>query len=345
MSTEQQRATIVDVAKRAGVSVGTVSRVLNHATGPSETRRKVLDAVDALGYVPNHVARSLKRRSTEQIAFVVPDIANPVYVAMAKAVQGVARDRGYRLSLISTADTRGEEEFALASLEQRRVDGVILCSLKPTSRLLHLLERAHERVCVIGRVPDEAPIDNVRVDSAAGAAMAVQHLLDAGRQAVGFINGDPDTVPATFRRQGFDRAMAHNNLEADADLAIDAEFTMTGGYGAVDALLARKPDLDALFCANDVIALGALRRLAERGIEVPGRIAVVGMDDIELSRISTPTLSSVSLLADRRGAIAADLLFQRLTRDGDEEEAQKITVTPRLLPRESSTDYVRQDRP
>ena len=339
----QKRATIVDVAKRAGVSIGTVSRIVNTQAGPEATRRRVMDAIAELDYVPNHVARSLKRRSTEQIALVVPDIANPVYVAMAKAIQQEAKERGYRLSLMSTDDSPSEEEFALDSLEQRRVDGLIICSLKPTRKLVERLEGARSRVCVVGRVPQEAQVDNVRVDSTGGAQAAVQHLLDGGRRTIGFINGSPGTVPAEARAAGYRRALEENGLHVEEDLIVQGEFSMAGGYRSVDPLLDRQGDLDAIFCANDVIALGALRRLRELGIGVPSQVALVGMDDIELGKISTPTLSTVSLLAEERGRLAAELLLERLMGDVP-EEPRKVTVMPRLIVRESSTDYIRSDR-
>ncbi len=344
MSDKQKRATIVDVATRAGVSIGTVSRVVNTQAGPEATRRRVLDAIADLDYVPNHVARSLKRRSTEQIALVVPDIANPVYVAMAKTIQRQAKERGFRLSLMSANDDPGGEEFALDSLEQMRVDGLIICSLKPTRKLVERLERVRGRVCVVGSVPEEARVDNVRVDSTGGAQEAVQHLLDSGRRRIGFINGAPGTVPAGTRSLGYRRALEENGLRVDEALIVNGEFSMAGGYRSVDRLLAGHDELDAIFCANDVIAFGAMRRLRELGIGVPSQVALVGMDDIDLAKISTPTLSTVSLLAEERGRLAAEMLLERLL-GGAAEEPRKVTVTPRLIVRESSTDYIRHEVP
>jgi LacI family transcriptional regulator len=331
VATAEKRVTIVDVARHAGVSIGTVSRVLNNASCPAATRERVQDAVAALNYVPNHAAQSLKRQTTEQIALVIPDIANPVYVAMSKAVQQTAKSRGYRLVLVSTDENASEEEHALRSLEHRHADGLIL----------KLVSRARQKVCVIGYLPDDAPVDNVRVDSASGAAMAVQHLIDQGRSRIGFINGTAGTVPAASRSRGFERALFDNRIPLDPGLVVHADFTMTGGYQAAARLLEAEPGIDALFCANDVIALGALRRLRELGRDVPGEIAVVGMDDIELGKVSTPTLTSVTLLASERGRIAAELLLERIKGGATPDEPRKVTVMPRLIVRESSTDYIR----
>lgn len=153
MSQRSQKVTIVDVAQLAGVSIGTVSRVLNNVGSTPETRRRVHEAVEALDYVPNHAAQSLKRQSTQQIAIVIPDIANPVYVAMAKAVQQTAQAKGYSLSLVSTDGNSGEEEHALQNLQRRHVDGLILCSLRPTAKLVRALEASRSRVCMIGSLP------------------------------------------------------------------------------------------------------------------------------------------------------------------------------------------------
>lgn len=337
-----RKTTIVDVAQRAGVSIGTVSRVLNNAPSRPETRQRVYEAVEALKYVPNHAAQSLKRQSTEQIAIVIPDIANPVYVAMAKAVQQAAKLKGYGLSLISTEENSREEEYALRSLERRHVDGLIICSLRPTAALLRKLEAARTRVCVIGSLPQDAGVDNVRVDSERGAAQAVQHLIEQGKQRIAFINGITGTVPAEARRRGYERAHFDNHLTLDPDLSASSDFTMLGGYGAAGALLERRPDLDAIFCANDVMALGALRRLRDLGKRVPEDIALVGMDDIELAKVSTPTLTTVALLAGERGRIAAELLFDRIQGENAEWEPQVVTVTPQLIIRESSSPIVRE---
>lgn len=339
MAKAQETATIIDVAARAGVSIGTVSRVSNNVgNARPETLQRVREAMTALNYVPNHVARSLKRQTTEQIELVIPDIANPVYVSMAKAVQQTAKERGYRLSLISTDDNPVEEALAVKSLKQQHVDGLIICSLRITPRFVSEVQSAARKICVIGQMPAESSVDNVRVDSASGAALAVNHLAEQGHQRIAFINGTANTVPAEARQKGYTRGLIENHLTYDPSLVIHTDFTMSGGYTAVDALLDKHLKVDALFCASDIMALGALRRLQELKIRVPKDVAVIGMDDIELGKVSSPTLTSISLLAGERGRVAAQLLLERLA--DPELEARKVTVMPRLVARESSTGYV-----
>ncbi len=336
------RATIVDVARKAGVSIGTVSRVLNKAPTRPETLQRVMRAVEELAYVPNHAAQSLKRQAVEQIGIVVPDIANPVYVAMAKAAQQAAKERGYSLSFMSTEDNPSEELGAIRNIERRHVDGLIFCSLRPTSELARVLTRLRDRVSVIGRPPEGARIDSVQVDSAAGVRQAVWHLAGQGRQRLAFINGPTGTVPADTRARGFAQAVAQNHLELNSALMLNADFTMTGGYAATSQLLSGGHDFDGIFCANDVMALGALRRLQEAGVSVPAEVAVIGVDDTEYGRLSTPTLSTVSLQAAERGRLAAEMLLRRITHDEPDPETHTVTVAPRLIIRESSGTSTRQ---
>lgn len=344
MSQRSKKVTIVDVARLAGVSIGTVSRVLNNVGSTPETRRRVQKAVETLDYVPNHAAQSLKRQSTRQIAIVIPDIANPVYVAMAKAVQETAKAKGYSLSLISTDGNSSEEEHALENLQRRHVDGLIICSLRPTAKLVRELEAARSRVCMVGSLPEGSEVDNVRVDSATGAVQAVQHLIDQGKYTIAFINGTAGTVPAEARRKGYERALFENQRPVDPSLSISSDFTMAGGYTAAKTLLERNPDIDAVFCANDVMALGALRCLREQGRRVPEDVALVGMDDIDLARVTTPTLTTVTLMASERGRLAAELLFGRLESEDADGETRSVKVMPRLVVRESSTSYVIQQK-
>lgn len=337
-------ATIRDVAQHAGVSAGTVSRVLNGATAPEETRRRVAAAVRALGYVPNHAARSLKRQATEQIALVIPDVANPVYVQMATSVQRVAAERGYQLSLVSTHNGATDERTILRGLHRRQLDGMVLVSLRPGPVLLEQIRDAAERLCLIGSFPDDLAVDAVRVDSAAGVDMAVAHLVEGGRRRIAMVNGTPDTVPAERRAAGFLDAFLTRGLEVPSDRMVAGDFTTPSGYRAVDELLTRVPDVDAIFCANDAMAIGVLRRLRELGRDVPDDVAVVGMDDIDMAAMTAPTLTSVSLRAEERGRLAAELLLERL--GATEPVAHRVVhVRPALVVRESSTRHTVLEAP
>lgn len=336
---QASKVTIKEVAKLAGVSVGTVSRVINNASNcPPATRERVLQAIKALNYIPNQLARNLKKQTTDNIGFVVPDIANPTYVNMAKTIQETAKAARYRLSLMSTDASVQEEIDALKSLQYKHVDGLILVSLAPSARLLQAIRQTKGPVVAIGNFPDDSGIDNVRVDSAAGVIKAIDHLIGQARQHIAFINGTRNTVPATSRMRGYCAGLQKHHLPYREKLLAQGDFTMQGGYAAMRALLERDVTFDALFCASDLMAFGALRALSEIGMNVPDDVAVIGMDDIELSKVATPTLTSVSLLAAERGRLAAELLIERIRHP--ERPPQLVTVHPRLIIRESSTDYI-----
>jgi LacI family transcriptional regulator len=337
MTVRAKTVTILDVARRAGVSAGTVSRVLNRADVPVVTRRRVLAAVAELGYVPNHAARSLKRRTSEQIALVIPDVGNPVYVQMAKSVQRVAAESGYQLSLVSTENGAVDERRLLDGLRQQRLDGMVLVSLRPGAGLLRQIRVEAPRLCLIGSFPDDLPVDAVRVDSGQGVRLGMDHLLDAGRRRIAMVNGTPGTVPARRRAQGYRDALLQAASPFRPELVVDGDFSIQSGYRAVDELLAARPD--AVFCANDMMALGVLRRLRELGRDVPGEIAVVGMDDVDMAAMASPTLTTVSLRAEERGRLATEMLLERLAGDGS-LAPRAINVQPALVIRESSTAHV-----
>ncbi|MDF1523158.1 MAG: substrate-binding domain-containing protein, partial [Trueperaceae bacterium] len=211
----------------------------------------------------------------------------------------------------------------------------IVCSLHVGQSLVRSVTEHASSVCVIGGLPLDCPVDNVRLDSVRGVALAVEHLVGSGRRRIAFVNGTPGTVPHDVRDHGYRQALAQAGIAYDERSVASGDFTMAGGYEAVDGLLATGVAFDALFCANDTMALGAMRRLQELGVSVPRQVAVVGMDDIEAARMSTPTLTTVSLLARERGRIACELLLRRLS-GGAPAEPEKITVLPKLIQRESS---------
>lgn len=327
--------TINTIAERAGVSIASVSRVLNGLPTRQETIRKVMTAAEELGYVRNAVARSLKSRRTNQVAFAMADIGNPVYLAMVRQIQPVLKAAGYRLVLHSTDAIAADEIDVLHSLGERYVDGLIMSPLRVTDAHLEMLAAARAPVVIIGSVPDGTRVDNVRADSRTGVKLALDHLHALGRRRVGLVNGPPDTVPGASRGAAYVEALETLGLPYDADLVEVGDFYRAEGARAAAALLARRPDVDALMCANDLIALGALDVLRAAGRRVPEDVAVVGMDDTDLAAASWPSLTSVSLGSAERGKAAAELLLDRLQHG--EREPRLVTVPPRLVVRASTS--------
>ncbi|MBA0051007.1 LacI family transcriptional regulator [Streptomyces sp. AJS327] len=333
--------TIVSIAERAGVSIASVSRVLNGQVVRPETEARVRAAAAELGYVPNAVARSLKGGHTRQLTFAMPDIGNPVYVAMVREIQAVTKAAGYRLLLHSTDAVVDDEIAVVRSLADRTSDGLILCPIRVAPEHTEALAAAAGPVVVIGSPPDGAPVDCVRADSVTGAGLAVRHLAEEGRRRIAFVNGPPDTVPGRNRSAGYRSALAELGLAYDAALETTTAFGVDEGARAAGDLLDARPDIDAFFCANDQLALGAARSLHARDVRIPRDIAVAGMDDTSLARAAWPPLTSVDLGSARRGGLAAGMLLDRLATEGgpsrEELPPRRVTVPPRLVVRASTT--------
>ncbi len=329
-----EHPTLVQVAALAGVSVASASRALSGASASPRMVEAVRRAAAELGYLPDAAARSLKVRRTEQLAFVVADLGNPVYVAMMRAIEGTVRSAGYRLVVSATGAAPDIEIEVIRGLNRGYADGLIISPLRITDEVIAEIQRVRVPVVVIGTLPNSVPIDNVRANSARGIGHAVTHLVEGGRKAIAFVNGPEDTVPGAARAKGYRRAMGAAGMRIHEYQAVSAsDFTHDAGDKAAAALLGRfRPD--ALICANDLLAIGAMRALRSAGLQIPTDVAVVGVDDTELAELATPALTSVSLGSEERGRIAASMLLDRL-RERD-RPPQRASVPSRLVVRASS---------
>ena len=331
---EADPPTLTTVARLANVSIASASRVINGIKTNPETLERVTAAAEAVGYVPNAAARSLRSRRTGQIAFAMPDVANPVYTTMVSSIQQVARAHGSRLILHSTDGDVGDELGFLADLKQRYVDGLILCSLQFTDAHAEAIASAVVPVAVIGTPTKGAKVDTVAPNSRAGAAQAVRHLHGNGRRRIAFVNGPEQTAPGAARKLGYHDALRACGLERDdALIEVASDFErIEPGREAVERLLERTTP-DAIFCANDLLALGALAALRAAGLEVPRDVALVGMDNTNLSAVTSPPLTTVDLGSAERARIAAELLLARI--EHPNRRPRNIVIEPQLVVRES----------
>src|SRR5262245_31991285 len=264
------------VAARAGVSIASVSRVLNGLATSDDVRANVLRAVAELDYVPDAVARSLKVGRTNQVALAVADVGNPVYVSMMHAITDVLGAAGHRLVIASTGANADDQLDLLASVNHGYCDGLILIPLRITDELVAALQATRQAVVVIGSLPPSVDVDNVRANSAAGVGLALDHLRTTGRRRVAFVNGPVDTVPGTARLAGYLQHSAELGLVTSAELQVEAsDFTYDAGAPAIERLLSQATP-DAVLCANDLLAVAALNVLRRRNLAVPDDIAVVG---------------------------------------------------------------------
>lgn len=269
-----------------------------------------------------------------QLGFAVGDIANPVYVEMMRSIEELTTEAGFRLVLHSTGSDPLIEIGLVEGLGRNYVDGLILSPLRITPELLRALRATSVPVVIIGSLTEDEPLDAVRADSRRGAALAVEHLAAVGRRSIGLLNGDQTTVPGAARQEGYRAGIEAVGMRYDQKLvAVGGAFTYASGHAAAIELFGRAHP-DAIFCASDLIAVGAMRALADLGFSVPRDVAVVGMDDTELARMSTPALSSVSLGSAERARLAARLLLERLA--DPRLPPRHHTVSPHLFIRESS---------
>lgn len=331
----RRRPTVVEVAAHAGVSIASVSRVLNGKLVRPDTTDRVRSAVAELGYRPDATGRSLKLGARQQIALAVDDIGNPVYTEMMRGVQDGLATSGAQL-LLSSAGHDPDDLLALVqSLSRGYADGLIISPLRRSPALVQALVGAPVPVVLIGDLGADTPLDRVRVDSASAVRMAHRHLRETGRRRIAFVNGPDDTAPGQARRKGFRRAAIESG-DPEGPVIVADGFTVADGERAwptVAALRGRQRP-DAVIAANDLLALGIMRAALTSRRRVPASLAVVGIDDTEFARIVSPSLTSVSLRARERGRIAAGLLLDRMAAPA--APPRTVSVTPSLVIRESS---------
>ncbi len=324
------RVTIETVAAEAGVSVTTVSHVFSgHRPVGEATRLRVVQVAKRLGYRPNAVAKSLRLSRTDTVMLIIPDITNPFYPALARGAQDVLRRAGYHSLLCNTDADEDEERSFLDEAVARRVDGVIFMGFRvPPADLLAFADVGLP-VVNLGAPPGGGAVDSVRFDDRNSARDATAFLLDRASGAVGHIGGNPGAPVAEERLAGFRQAYAERGLVPEPDLVVETEFTRSGGAEGMRRLLARTEPPTAVFCANDLIAIGALDVLAARGLRVPEQVAIVGCDDIEAAAMVTPALTTVRLPADEIGITSAKLLLARM--DGSYRGPGRHIVIPHEL--------------
>jgi LacI family transcriptional regulator len=329
------KVTIADVAKQAGVSTMTVSRVLNGRGEISEeTRERVQSVIDRLSYRPSSLARNLKTQRTHTIGLIVPDITNPFFPEIVRGAEDIAAEEGFAVILCNTVRNPERERKALILLEDKRVDGLILCSSGlPDDELIPLLKQ-QSAVVVFDRVLDKAVAGTVKIDDVYGAISATNHLLQIGRQRLAFLAGPGYYLGSEQRRYGFRVALETRGFKPDPELEVACEPDETGGLEATKLLLEKDPTIDGIFCFNDLVALGALRACSELGIKVPEQIAIVGFDDIRLASLTTPQLSTLQVDKLKLGQVMVQMLLERM-RDAATARSEYL-IRPHLVVRQSA---------
>ncbi|MEU6786496.1 LacI family DNA-binding transcriptional regulator [Nonomuraea angiospora] len=331
-----RRPDIAAVAAAAGVSVTTVSHVLSGRRPVSaRTRAKVEAVIDELGYRPNPSARSLRTDRSESIALIVPDLTNPFYPLVAAGLQDVLMSSGYLLSVTDAALPSRALPEVVRHVLARRVDGIVLATYGATDQDIDKIAKSGTKLVRLGGRFRAEFGDIVRADDTSGVHDIVSHLIDRGYQRIAFLNGEPHAHPSQIRLEGYERAMREAGRPIQPELIHSGTFTRAGGVEGARILLSRSPRPDALVCANDLIAVGALDVTRQLGLSVPGDVAVTGYDDIEAASLITPALTTVLNPAREIGRTCARLLLDRLAGEYD-DTAREIVLAHRLIVRDSS---------
>jgi LacI family transcriptional regulator len=306
------RVTIAHVASRAGVSPTTVSHVLSgkRVVGAA-TRRTVLDAIKELGYRPNHVARNLRTRQSHMIAVVVPDITNPFYAVVTRGLADAVDAAGYGTYVCNTDGNHERERKFFADVMDRGADGIVFASGETASEITFGPADYNTPIICIGDHLDHPLCDAVIPDDEAGSQAAAAFLAERGYQRIGMIQGPPKYGVA--RTAGFRSAMRAARRQVPAKLLVRGDWTRKGGYQAMKTLMALPKPPDAVFCANDLMAIGALDVAHELGLDIPSDLAIVGFDDVDAATIVSPTLTTVRNPAYEAGSTAGDLLMSRMS--------------------------------
>ena len=324
--------TIKDVAAKAGVSVATISRVLN-GKGPVRpaTGRRVLATAKALHYVPHAAARSLSTRTTHTIGLLLPDLHGEFFSEVIRGIDGAARRRGYHL-LVSGFHSERAEMTAMLEAVRGRVDGLIV--MAPDRDALMTADEV-AAIPVVRLNSGQGYATSINIDNFGGAVAMVNHLASRGHHRIAFIRGPEHNADAAERLRGYRAAMRRLHTEP---MEYAGDFTEEGGYSAAREIVRHKPLPNAIFAANDSMAIGALRALREASVRVPEEVALAGFDDIPIARYVTPALTTVNVEIAELGRRAFEMLLDEIVANSSHQRREKFPT--RLVVRESCGTHV-----
>ncbi len=335
-----RNASVKDVAAAAGVSLGTVSNVLNRPDRVSpDTRERVLKAMADLGFVRNESARQLRAGSSRTLAYVMLDASNPFFTDVAAGIDTAAESVDLSLVLCNSRNSPAREQAHLALLEQQRVQGVLITPVDPDSPTLDELARRGTPVVVVDRTRADQSFCSVAVDDVLGGRLAIEHLVDRGHTRVAYVAGPPELGQVRDRWQGAREAWAAAGLPPEDLVQVSiAALTVAEGREAGQRLAGipgkRRPT--AAFCANDLVALGLLQQAIGSGVRVPDDLAIVGYDDIDFAAAAAVPLTSVRQPRQELGLTAAELVLDEAA--NPDHEHRQVLFTPELVARASTLD-------
>lgn len=330
--------TIEDIAKEAGVSIATVSRVMNNTKAVSdELRDRVNAVIEKNQFKPNSLARGLATNKTQSIGIIIPDISNPVFATLVKGANEICHKKGYTLMVSESLGERDREEELLLGLEEKYIDGVLLAGIYVDSQLVEIAESMEYPVVLIGQedVDNCNKLSVVIHDNEEATYEATKLLIQAGHREIAYIGGpEHDYSSGVKRFQGYKRALEEEDIKANDYMVYYGDFTLSSGYKGMEKILEDNKDvLTAVIIGNDMMAIGAIRLIRGKGLQVPEDISIIGMDGIEIGAYITPMLTTIEFPYYEEGVKAANVLMDYI--DGRQKKPRSYYLKHRLIQRES----------
>lgn len=324
-------STIKDVAQRAGVSVTTVSHVINGTRRVSnDARLRVDEAIRELRFVPNAIARGLRSSRSHSLGVMIPNIANPFFAEIVSAVEEAAFSAGYSVILCNSGDDPNRQARYLRLLSEKQIEGLVLMTIGGAQELDgQAFSALSMPIVALDRELPLDGVDRVAIDQCGGARLAIEHLLELGHRRIACIAGPDDQLVARERVNGWRQALHAHGIEPAAEWCVDGDFTAASGVRAAEKLLALRPRPTAIFAGNDLMAFGALSACTAGGLRVPEDISIVGFDDILLSEFTNPPLTTVGQPKTEAGRLAIAMLLERIGTNPSERRAVRDTPTRR----------------
>ena len=329
--------TLNDIADLAGVSVSTVSRVLNQKASKyrisSETEEIILQAAARLNYRPNQIARGLRLKKTNTVGVIAPDVSNPFFAYIIKRIQNIAHNLGYSIVVCNTDENLEQEIEHVNVLYRNRVDGLI--AMPVGQEYAHYLDWNEKGtpLVLLDRCFDEVIARSVVVDNYSGSYEAIEHLISHGHRRVAFIQGLPGTYTNNERLRGYRDALTAHGIPVDDELIAGGDFREENGYMETRLLLASSNPPTALFATSDLITLGALKAISEEGLEIPDDVSLIMFDDFDFAPYMKCPLTAVRQPKEMMGEMAVKLLVEQLR--GEKRDGMRVVLKTKLVVRES----------
>jgi len=335
-----KKLTMKDIAKKAGVSKATVSRVINNTKPVSrEIRKKVEKVVDQYNYKPSSVARSLAKSETKVIGLIIPDISNSFYSVLVEGISHTAHSKGYNVFLCNTFRDHDLEIEFLHLLAEKEVDGIILTTFHTTKEQKDFIKKFHKPMVTVNRefIGENLPrVPNIDIDNFQAAYDAVGYLIKTGHKKIGIIRAEQQDKTCIDRLNAYRQVLEDHDMVINEGYVVGHDFHFESGYEGMMKILRNEEQPDAMFCISDELATGAIRAINDFGLKVPEDISVIGFDDIPLAKRFIPSITTVSQPIFEMGKAATDMIIKMLKDECKRETIEDVILDYHLVTREST---------